>query len=122
MNWSFAVRTTRGLTGHRRSALLAAACLLTVAAAVLLAHEGHAPLPTRGAQADVEKGTLLLTAEARAGIDVETAPVEVRTVEERVAAYASVVAPWRNRAFATSRVSGRVVKVNVAPGQTVAAG
>ncbi len=115
------MRTTRGTT-NRRATLLAVACLLTVAVGMLLAHEGHTSLPTRGAQVDAAKGTLLLTADARAGVDVDTALVEMSTVVERVPAYASLVAPWQNHAFATARVPGRVVRVAVTPGQMVAAG
>ena len=114
--------TTRVTRAHRRAALLAVGGVLTIGAAVLLAHEGHAPLPTRGAQVDAEKGTLVLTADARAAIDVDTAPVELLPIEERVPAYASLVAPWSNHGFATARVPGRVVRVAVTPGQTVAAG
>ncbi|MBA4064529.1 MAG: hypothetical protein C0501_12610 [Isosphaera sp.] len=113
------VRRPRVFTRSRRLSLVA---LVTVGVAALLAHEGHAPLPTKGAQVDAVAGTLLLTADARSGIDVETAAVEVRPVEERVLAYASVAAPWRNHAFATAKVAGRIVRVSVTPGQVVKAG
>ncbi|VTR95386.1 secretion protein : Efflux transporter, RND family, MFP subunit OS=uncultured planctomycete GN=HGMM_F01A04C20 PE=4 SV=1: Biotin_lipoyl_2: HlyD_3: HlyD_2 [Gemmata massiliana] len=116
------MRTTPGTRLPHRTALLAVGGLLTIGAAVLIAHEGHAPLPTRGAQVDAEKGTLLLTADARAGADVDTAPVEQSAIEERVPAYASLVAPWPNQAFATARVPGRVVRVAVTPGQRIAVG
>src|SRR5438067_301947 len=88
--------------GNYHVGLTAPGCLVAVTTAVLLAHEGHAPLPARGAAVDVERGHVLLTEAARAGIDVETAAVEVRAVEERVPAYASLAAPWQNRGFATS--------------------
>ena len=101
---------------------IALAALLTVGCAILLAHEGHAPLPARCAQIDAQKGQLFLTADARAAIDVETAAVEVRPIEERVLAYASIVAPWRSRAFAATRLPGRIVRVSVVPGQAVRAG
>src|SRR5262249_17723279 len=106
----------------RRPALLAGGCLLTVAAAVLLAHEGHAPLPTRGAQVDVARGYLYLSADARDAIDVQTAVVEQRTVAEKLLAYATLVPPWTHHGFATTRLPGRVTKVLVAPGQEVRAG
>ena len=105
-----------------RSRWLSLAAVATVGVAAVFAHEGHAPLPTRGAQADAEKGTLLLTADARAGVDVDTAVVELGSVEEKVPAYATVVAPWRNHAFATAKVPGRIVRVSVTPGQVVKAG
>jgi RND family efflux transporter MFP subunit len=102
--------------------VLASVCLVTVATAVVLAHEGHAPLPTRGAAVDVERGQLVLTAEARTSIDVETVPVEVRTLEERLPAAATVGALWQGRAFAASKLPGRIVRAKVTPGQTVTAG
>ncbi|AWM39070.1 Cobalt-zinc-cadmium resistance protein CzcB [Gemmata obscuriglobus] len=105
-----------------RQARWAAGALLTVAATFLAAHEGHAPLPTKGAVADTVTGHLLLTDDARQSIDVATEPVELRTLDERVLAYASVVAPWRNHGFATAVLPGRVVKVHVVPGQAVRAG
>jgi RND family efflux transporter MFP subunit len=105
-----------------RARRLAVPALLTFGSAVLLAHEGHAPLPTRGAQVDAERGKLLLTADARGAIDVETAAVELRAMEERISAYASIVAPWSNHGFASSRLTGRIVRVSVGPGQTVKAG
>jgi RND family efflux transporter MFP subunit len=119
---SIPARTPSHPRGARRAAALAGGCLLTVAAAVLLAHEGHAPLPSRGARADPERGRLALSAEARDGIDVETAGVETRAAEERVLAYASLVAPWQNHGFAVTKLPGRVTRVRVVPGQTVRAG
>lgn len=103
----------------RRLALLAA---VTVGAAVLYAHEGHAPLPTKGAQADPATGHLLLTADARAAVDVDTAAVEPAVVEDRILADAALAAPWRNHAYATARLPGRVTRVAVSPGQVVTAG
>lgn len=106
----------------RRRAAQAAACLLTVGATVLLAHEGHAPLPTKGVQVDVARGHLLLTPAARDGLAVTTAEVEVRPVEGALLAYATVELPWTHHGFATARLPGRIVKVGVAPGQSVRAG
>lgn len=105
-----------------RPALLASACLVTVGVTVLLAHEGHAPLPTKGVQVDVAAGKLVLTPAARDSLAVSTADVEVRPVEGRLLAYATVVLPWTHHGFATARLPGRVVKVHVSPGQTVRAG
>ena len=105
-----------------RPAALATACLLTVGVTVLLAHEGHAPLPTKGVQVDVARGHLLLTPAARDSLAVSTAEVEVRPVEGTLLAYAAVELPWKQHGFATTRLPGRVVKVHVAPGQTVRAG
>lgn len=116
------MRRTRSPSALPRGRRLALLALLTVGAAVVYAHEGHAPLPTKGAVVDVEKGTLLLTPDARASIDVDTAAVESAAVEERVLAYAAVTAPWQNHGFVTAGLSGRVVRALVAPGQAVKAG
>ncbi|MBL8794199.1 MAG: efflux RND transporter periplasmic adaptor subunit [Planctomycetia bacterium] len=96
--------------------------LLTAAVTWLWAHEGHAPLPTRGAQVDVEKGIVVLSREARDALDVQTAFVEMQAIEERVPAYALLTAPWRKDAFATSPLPGRLSKIHVQPGQLVSAG
>ena len=96
--------------------------LLTAAVTWLWAHEGHAPLPTRGAQVDVAKGQVVLSREAIEALDVRTAEVESRPVEERLLAYASLAAPWQRHAFVTARLPGRIVKLHVQPGQSVAAG
>lgn len=116
------MKPVRRARAFARGRWLALAALLTVGAAVLFAHEGHAPLPTKGAQVDPEKGHLLLTADARSAIDVDTAPVESRPVEEKVLAYATVAAPWRNHGYVTAQLPGRVARVGVTPGQVVKAG
>ena len=107
---------------HSRAALASVLMLLTVAATWLWAHAGHAPLPTRGAQVDVAKGLITLSREARDVLNVKTAEVEPRAVEEKVLAYATLVTPWQKHAYATTRIPGRIVKVLVKPGQTVSAG
>lgn len=105
-----------------RRATVAMWCLLTLGVTVLLAHEGHAPLPTKGVQVDVARGHLLLTPVARDGLAVSTAVVEVRPVEGTVLAYANVELPWTHHGFATTRLPGRIVQVRVAPGQSVRTG
>lgn len=105
-----------------RPAVLASVCLATVGVTVLLAHEGHAPLPTKGVQVDAARGHLLLTPAARNSLAVSTAEVEVTPVEGKLLAYATVELPWTHHGFATARLPGRIVKVHVAPGQTVRAG
>src|SRR5262249_52745010 len=107
---------------RRRAAWLALAALLTVAAAWLLAHEGHGALPTRGAQVDGARGLLTLSREARDALDVRTAEVKARPVRETVLAYATLVSPWRQHAFASSRLPGRIARMQVQPGQHVEAG
>ena len=55
----------RNMAGLRSSlaALVAIACLWNVRS--LRAHEGHEPLPTKGAQVDVGKGLITLSPEAQ---------------------------------------------------------
>jgi hypothetical protein len=110
---------------HRRfsrPAGLAAGVVLTAATAWLLAHEGHAPLPTKGAQVDVAQGLVVLSNEARSALDVGTAEVVRRPVAGEVVAYATLVPPWTGRGVATARLAGRVTAVHARAGQTVEAG
>ena len=105
-----------------RNAALASGCLLTVVVGVALAHEGHAPLPTKGAEVDVAKGFLRLSADARSALDVQSTEVGPAPKPDTVLAYASLVAPWKGHAFAVSRLPGRVVTLRVRPGDRVEAG
>ncbi|MCE9562388.1 MAG: efflux RND transporter periplasmic adaptor subunit [Planctomycetes bacterium] len=105
-----------------RSRWLSLAAVATVGVAAVFAHEGHAPLPTKGAVADPETGSLLLTADARSAVDVDTAVVESRPVEDKVLAYATIAAPWRSHGYVTAQLPGRVTRVAVTPGQAVKAG
>ncbi len=102
--------------------LSALGMLLTAAATWLWAHEGHAPLPTKGAQVDVVKGRVTLSSEARDTLGVQTAEVGPRTIEENVFAYATLVTPWNRHAYVSARLPGRIDKLHVQPGQTVTAG
>lgn len=112
-------RPRRRLT---RSALLASGVLLTVAVGVLLAHEGHTPLPSKGAKVDVAKGHITLSADARAALDVQTVEIGTTVPPDTVLAYASLVAPWKGHAFAVSRLPGRIVALRARPGDRVEAG
>jgi len=85
-------------------------------------HEGHAPLPSKGAQVDVNKGTIVLSRQAREALGVRTAEVVLRSSEERVLAYVTLVAPWQRHAYVTTRIPGRIVKLYVKPGESVTAG
>ncbi len=100
--------------------------LLTAGAVWLWGHEGHEPLPTRGARTIKDKSGrvtgVVLSREAREALGLETGRVEQRHLARRVLAYASLVTPWQRHAFATSRLAGRVEKLHVRPGQSVRAG
>lgn len=104
------------------AALSALGLLLTAAATWLWAHEGHAPLPTRGAQVDVAKGQVILSSEARDTLGVQTAEVGPRSIEESIFAYATLGTPWNRHAYVSARLPGRIDKLHVQPGQTVTAG
>src|SRR5689334_17542464 len=88
----------------RRLALL---LLVTAGVAWLWAHEGHEPLPTRGARPikdnDGRVTGVVLSREARDALGLQTARAERRALPRRVLAYASLVTPWQRHAFASSR-------------------
>lgn len=88
----------------------------------LFAHEGHAPLPTRGATFDAKTGTLTLSREARDALDVRTIEVTRRTFSDTLQAYATLTAPWTAHAFVSSLLPGRIARLAVKPGQRVRAG
>ncbi|MBI3411473.1 MAG: efflux RND transporter periplasmic adaptor subunit [Planctomycetes bacterium] len=94
--------------------------LLTVAVTWLWAHEGHAPLPTKGVV--VEGNKLFLTPPARAVLGLTVKNLEKRVIEDKVLAYATLVSPWQRHAFVSTRLPGRIAKILVQPGQTISAG
>jgi len=101
---------------------IAGLLLVTAAVSWLLAHEGHAPLPTKGAQVDVEKGRIVLASASRSALDVDVGNVEIRPFGEKILAYVAFVAPWQKHAYATSQLAGKIAQLHARPGQTVAAG
>ena len=96
----------------RRASITALALLLSGAAVWLWAHEGHQPLPARGASVDLANGVIVLSDSARTALDVQTAEAKLQTVEERIIAPATVVAPWQHYAYATSRIEGKIVEID----------
>jgi RND family efflux transporter MFP subunit len=102
------------------AALMSLFALLTAAVTWLWAHEGHEALPTRGATVNLQKGLVLLSAQAREALGVQTAEVSQQALDERLAAPATLEAPWQGHAFATSRLGGKITAVHVQPGQAVA--
>jgi membrane fusion protein, heavy metal efflux system len=96
--------------------------LLVIISAPTLAHEGHQPLPTKGVQIDLQAGHLTLSRAARDVLDVQTVEVQSGDVAGTVRAYATVVPPWTQHAFVTSRLPGRIVALQIRPGDIVAAG
>lgn len=100
-------------------ACVAIVCTLDLGA---YAHEGHAPLPTKGAEVDVEKGLLTLSADARKSLGVETAEVSLQTIEQTVLAYATVSLDWQQHRFITTPVAGRIGRLYIKPGEAVVQG
>lgn len=100
--------------------------LLTIALAMqqvmVFAHEGHAPLPSKGVEINVEAGTVLLTRPAADALAVQTAAVVVAPDTDEVLAYAQLVTPWHQKGVVASPLAGRVVEIFVRPGDTVKAG
>lgn len=104
-----------------RPALLASGCLLTVAVGVVLAHEGHTPLPSKGATVDVKSGLIRLSADARTALNVQTTEIGVASTPETILAYATLETPWSRHAFAVSRLPGRIVALHAKPGDRIEA-
>lgn len=86
------------------------------------AHEGHAPLPTKGVRVDSKKGLIAMSSEAVKSLGLQTTPVEQRVLEERALAYATLVTPWQRQHFVGSPLSGRIAALHVVTGATVEAG
>ncbi len=108
--------------------LLTAAYLLPAAAVVAVAvitvpksavaHENHAPLPTKGVT--IAGDTIMLSDKAREAIGLTTAKIELGNIHRTVTVNARVELPWYAQAMITSLVSGKIERVLVRPGETVA--
>lgn len=101
--------------------------LLSISVGLLLtgmtiAHEGHAPLPTRGAALDPATGVLRLSREARGTLGLETVEVESREISESTFAYATLSAPWLGQALVSALLPGRIVRLHVRAGDAVKQG
>jgi len=97
--------------------------LLAVAAAALAAaHDGHKPLPARGMEVCPQTGRLILTAQARSNLAVQTVEVTSQSLTTTFPGYGTVVAPWNQHAVVSSPLAGRIVELLAEPGQTVVAG
>lgn len=105
--------------------LFASLCVgasLAASAAIGHAHEGHAPLPTKGIQVDAEEGLLTLSAEANKALGVKTSEVLMQSVPTESLAYATLVTPWQKQYLVSSRLPGRLAKLHVNTGDVVEAG
>ena len=88
--------------------------------AAALAHENHAPLPTKGVT--VAGNNVLLSDKARAAIGLTTAKVTLGDLHRTLEVNARVELPWNQQAMIASLVAGKIVQVLVRPGDSVVAG
>ena len=86
----------------------------------VVAHENHAPLPTKGVT--IAGDTIMLSDKAREAIGLTTAKVQLSDIHRIVTVNARVELPWHAQAMIASLVPGKIDKVLVRPGETVAAG
>lgn len=101
------------------AASLAAGAVSAVPYAVV-AHENHAPLPTKGVT--IAGDTIMLSDKAREAIGLTTAKIKFGDIHRTVTVNARVELPWHAQAMITSLVSGKIDRVLVRPGETVAPG
>jgi len=64
----------------------------------------------------VPNGRIILSADAKAALDVRTAQVGTVSPPDTVPACTGLVAPWKQRAFTVSRLLGRIVALKARPG------
>ena len=84
------------------------------------AHEGHAPLPTKGATVDGDR--LLLSASAANAVGLKITKIQLGDLQRTITANATVELPNHHQAYATTMITGRVAAVLARPGDPVAAG
>jgi len=99
-------------------ALVAGAALALLGDA--LAHENHAPLPTKGVT--IAGDTIMLSDKAREAIGLTTAKVQLSDLHRIVTVSARAELPWFAQAMITSLIPGKIEQVLVRPGETVAPG
>lgn len=87
---------------------------------VALAHEGHEPLPSKGAS--VQQNRLMLSASAAKAIGVQLGKVTLADTRRTVQAVGSLELPWSQQAYVSTLFDGRVEQVLVKPGESVAEG
>jgi membrane fusion protein, heavy metal efflux system len=99
------------------TAVIAAGVVLGASAR---AHEGHAPLPTKGVQIDAEAGALTLSVDAQNSLGVRTGDVSQQPIRQIVLAYATIDLDWQQHRFVTTPIPGRITRLHVSPGEVVA--
>jgi membrane fusion protein, heavy metal efflux system len=104
---------------HSWFAVLIISLTFGTVASNAVAHEGHAPLPSKGVQVDVKKGLLTLSPVAQKSLGVQTAAAEKRTLTSNVLAYATLVTPWQGQHLVSPQISGRIARLHVETGEMV---
>jgi cobalt-zinc-cadmium efflux system membrane fusion protein len=87
---------------------------------VLLGHENHAPLPTKGVK--IAGDQILVSAKGREAIGMTLAKVTLGDLRRVLQINARVELPWRQQAMIASLVPGKIEQVLVRPGDSVRAG
>jgi membrane fusion protein, heavy metal efflux system len=85
-----------------------------------VAHENHAPLPTKGVK--IVGDMIMISAKGREAIGLTTAKISLANLSRVVGVNAKVELPWRQQAMIASLVPGKIERVLVRPGETVTAG
>ncbi len=116
------MRAARSTWFVRTAAILAwlAGMAMVLVPATALAHENHAPLPTKGVT--VAGNNILLSDKARVAIGLTTAKITFADLHRTIEVNARVELPWHQQAMITSLVPGKIDQVLVRPGETVTVG
>jgi len=93
--------------------------LLVLVGPVAIAHEGHEPLPTKGVS--VQGDAIYLSLEARRALQLTVQEVDLGDLNRTLTATASIVVPWQQHAYVTTRVGGRISQIYHRAGDQVQA-
>lgn len=104
------------LAGHRFRSIIAVVCFIMTLQPID-AHDGHAPLPTKGAI--VQGNQLMLSDTARQSIGIESAKVTLADLEKTVQAQCQIRLPWHQQTQVSTLLPGRIMKVLARPGDKV---
>ena len=107
---------------HRTGFVAIAIAVFFAGWTVAFAHEGHEPIPSKGASVDAKRGAIALSATSRELLDVRTGEVVALRHQDRIRTFATIESPWGRRAFAASMLPGHVTAIHVRSGERVEAG
>ena len=94
--------------------------VITFITATVLGHEGHQAVATRGIT--VEGNIIHLSNDVGKAIGLKTREVDFREMTVAIDATATIWVPPHQRAFASSRIAGKITEIKVRPGDSVKAG